>query len=154
MEDSDFVLTEAIEIEKFEWDQWKREGKIVVIRWSKENITHACGHQGPELFEISVFGSNDTYSNSRKEFQDKCSDCCIERIRKRVIQCVKCGEAIFVGRPVARYSRYECQTFNQYYQGVRVKSVGNFFLGCMRSDCYRSRYSGGRWTREGFVPQD
>jgi len=111
---------------------------------SEELKDFACGHRGPKLYHLDLYGQ---VLHSNGTSPDTCGQCCAERFRADSCRCALCGLIIFPGDPVALYAP------SPDFKRARVTEVKSGVLGCMRWDCCPcGGYFAGHWTGKGFRP--
>jgi len=116
--------------------------EIRPVAASEELKDFACGHRGPKLYHLDLYGS---VMRSNGVSPDKCGQCCAEMFRSTSCRCALCGLVIFPGDPVALYGP------SRQFQPERVTEVRSGVIGCLRWDCCPSGgFFAGHWTGKGF----
>lgn len=115
--------------------------QIRILERSEKQRKYMCGHRGPKMFKLDVYGSH----TKPFEQKDECPDCVLARYRKHVIKCALCGLHIVPGEGVALYS--PGPDMHQEY----ATRVGDSVIGCLRWDCCPSAgFFAGNWSEVGF----
>lgn len=118
-----------------------------------------CGHDGPGEADVSFYGRKGTLGVPDDLSEERegslvahmsCPRCRFEELKKLLIRCVLCGEAIMPGDPVALYwKRSGGITRENKRMGTMVDG---HYIGCLKSDCCPSGgFFSGHWTSSGFV---
>jgi len=118
--------------------------EIRAIAASAKQRKFPCGHRGPKLFDLDLFGE---VLQSNGKSPDKCGDCFAAGVRRSVCRCSLCGRAIWPGEGVALYG-----PSNQFKTEWNTE-VASGSIGCLRMDCCPSGgFFAGHWTGQGFKP--
>lgn len=119
--------------------------EICIVGLSTRKIANECGHDGPQWYQLNMFGLVSDKIDDGKH----CPDCLINQLRQHVIRCSLCGLPIFPGNGVALY--------HESSEGLKHKDVsvrvGESYIGCLRWDCCPSGgFFAGHWSEDGFKP--
>lgn len=116
--------------------------EIGVVYFSSELYPYMCGHRGPRIYTLSVYGQ---LSDEIRNF-DLCPGCFIQHIAEATIRCASCGLPIFPGDGVALYH----QSSDGLDLSVATK-VRDHVIGCLRRDCCPSGdFFAGHWSGKKF----
>ncbi len=103
--------------------------------------TYDCGHQGPKLFELVIWGLQGELKPMAPGKWKMCPQCTVEDLKKVVIHCALCGHPIFPGQAVALYG--DEGKFNPAWV---TKTEKGAVVGCLGWDCCPgSIFFAGHW---------
>ncbi len=105
-----------------------------VVSRSETTRTYPCGHEGPSLWSLKLFGNIHPVPNAAIATTDKCGQCHLESALPQLTQCAECGVAIRPKQPCFR----EANT-----------------IRCASKNCSTGPNGGaqsGKWTGTAFEP--
>ncbi len=115
---------------------------IRAVPASEEMRDFACGHRGPSLYHMDLYGQ---VLHNNGTSPEKCGECAAAWFRSITCRCSLCGLAILPGGGVALYD------YSRKMKPERVTEVASGAIGCMRWFCCPSGgFFAGHWTGTGF----
>lgn len=119
----------------------------IVSRQKKPEKSYACGHKGPPIFGLIIYG--EVIKTTEKQ-EDYCPDCALRVLKNKTIFCCLCGLPIQpVGHPVALYDSESADVVKSKATFLDERTV----IGCMRWNCCPTGgFFAGHWTEDGFKP--
>jgi len=121
-----------------------KHDEIRPVAASGEMKDFGCGHRGPKLYDLDLYGQVMRHNG---KVPDKCGECLTAELRAASCRCALCGLIIMPGDPVALYGP------SSEFKRERVTRVRSGVLGCLRWDCCPSgAFFAGHWTGKGLRP--